>query len=145
MPVDEPLTLAMASERLLEDERLRSALADDEAQVLLDWALAALAAGQAAGAPLEPTVDRLRAIGRQVNDLVGRRQELTSTEMAERLRRLAGQPPPGPWDRLRGWLGRGDTVTSLVHRLPTLDGPTLVKAILALVPMSGHGPGTRDH
>jgi hypothetical protein len=132
--MEKPLTLEQATERLLEDERLRSALADDEAQVLLDWVIAALEAAAARGEALEPVVDRLRAVGRQVNDLVGERDTLTPAALADRLRRLAGRPPAGRATWLRRLLRRGDVVDRLVGSLPTLDGPALTRAVLALLP-----------
>lgn len=131
--MDEALTLEYATERLLEDERLRSALADDEAQALLDWALAELAAAEARGAALEPVVARVRAVAREVNDLVGARHDLPPSALAGRLRALIGQPASGSASLWR-WLGRSDAIDHLLRRLPTLDGPTLVRAILALLP-----------
>lgn len=136
-PVEEPLTLERAVERLLEDERLRSALADDEAQVLLDWALAALDTAVRRGEPPDAAVARLRATGRAVNDLVGARHDLDPATFAARLRQLAGLPDPGRLGVWRRWLGRGDAVDALMARLAALDGPALVRAVLALLPPAG--------
>lgn len=131
--MEESLTLEQASERLMEDESLRTELMDDEAQVLLDWALAEIAAAEQRGEPLAPAVARTRAIGRQVNDLIGARGELSQRAFAARLRTLAGVPDPGSNRFWRHWWGRGDAIDALLDRLPGLDGPDLVRAVLALV------------
>lgn len=133
-PPEETLTLERAAERLLEDERLRSALTDDEAQVLLDWALAALNDAVRRGEAPAAAVARLRATGRAVNDLVGARHDLDPATFAMRLRRLAGLPDPGPLGVWRRWFGRGDAVDALLPRLAVLDGPALIRAVLALLP-----------
>ncbi len=60
-----------AAERLLEDERLRSNLTDDEFQPLLDWALEALeavAADPRRAAALDEAVGLLRQILMSAND-----------------------------------------------------------------------------
>jgi hypothetical protein len=131
---EEALTLERATERLLEDERLRSDLADDEAKPLIDWALAALTAAADRGEPLDAALDRIRAIGREINDLVGARHDLAADEIAARLRALAGLPDLGPLAFWRRWVGGGDAVDALTRRLADLDGPALVGAILALLP-----------
>ena len=134
MPVEDTLTHERAAERLLEDERLRSDLTDDEAQVLLDWALADLSAAKARGEPLSAALGRIRTVARQVNDLVGTRADLDARTFAARLRELADRPTPRPAGFWRRRLRRGDVVDDLVRRLPSLDGPDLVRAVLALVP-----------
>jgi hypothetical protein len=135
VPVEDTLTHERAAERLLEDERLRSDLTDDEARVLLDWALAELSAAEARGEPLSAAVDRIRTVARQVNDLVGARADLDARAFAGRLRELVGRPKSGParLARRRSGARRSDPVDDLVHRLPSLDGPDLVRAALALV------------
>ncbi|MCC6628677.1 MAG: hypothetical protein IT340_14895 [Chloroflexi bacterium] len=132
----ETLSLERAKERVLEDERLRSDLADDEAQVLLDWALTELDAAANRGEPVEAAVDRVRAQGHEINEIVGQRYDLAPAVMAARLRRLAGLPDPAPpsfWSR---WFGnqQRDAVDDLLARQETLSGPDLVSAVLALLP-----------
>lgn len=132
----ETLSLDRAKERVLEDERMRSDLADDEATVLLDWALTELDAGAGRGEPVEAAVDRVRAQGHEINELVGQRYDLEPGEMAARLRRLASLPDPAPpffWSR---WFGnqQRDAVDDLLARQEALSGPDLVRAVLALLP-----------
>jgi phosphatidylserine/phosphatidylglycerophosphate/cardiolipin synthase-like enzyme len=138
--MEKPLSLERATERLLEDERLRSDLTDDEAQVLLDWAIAELNEADKRGEPLDDALARIRATGREVNDLVGGRHDIDAPTFARRLRLLARLPDPGPLDFWRRWVGQGDPVDALMDRLPSLDGPSLVREILALLP-SAAGAG----
>src|SRR5512138_2542672 len=72
--------LASAVEGLYEDERLRSELTDDEANVLLGWAQAQLeeaAKSRAATDDLfQEYARRVRKAARDVNDLVGEKADL---------------------------------------------------------------------
>jgi len=67
-----------AAERLMEDERLRTNLADDEAKQLMDWALAWLearvfkASNEAMARQIAQTeMTRLRPAMSKINDLLG--------------------------------------------------------------------------
>jgi hypothetical protein len=71
--MDETMSLERAAERLYEDERLRADLTDDAARVLLDWAVATLERAQSRGESVADTLDRVRATGRAINDLIGGR------------------------------------------------------------------------
>ncbi len=89
-----------AAERLLEDERLRSHLTDEQAKTLLDWGLAQLSAQMdnltQASTPIEAknSVDNLTGRLRQtlvgINDLVGNKDSLSQGEVAAKLQDLVG-------------------------------------------------------
>lgn len=129
--MEETLTLEGAAERLLEDERLRRDLTDEEAQPLIDWALAQIEAAAAAGRPLVEALEQVRAAARAVNDLLA---TAPGPDTAARLRELAGRPAPPRtrfWQRL--WR-REDPVDALTRRLPSLTGRERLQAVLALLP-----------
>jgi len=89
-----------AAERLLEDERLRSNLTDDQAKTLLDWGLAqlslrisslgpvALQSEDLARAAVDDAAQKVQRTMTGINDLVGERRNLTAKEMTSRLRQL---------------------------------------------------------
>ena len=83
-----------AAERLLEDERLRGDLTDDEYQPLLDWALAVVDRVAEAGVEeseavaterLEATLDAIRDVVGALGSIVGERHELSESELNARL------------------------------------------------------------
>jgi hypothetical protein len=83
-----------AAERLLEDERLRGDLTDDEYQPLLDWALAVVDRVAEAGAQeseavaterLEATLDAIRGVIGALGSIVVARHELSASELDARL------------------------------------------------------------
>src|SRR4051794_26162043 len=85
------------AERLLDDERLRADLTDDEFQPLQDWALdrlhqSALAlshpAAPEAETTLEAVVAGLRAVLRAVNDALGHRVDLDADDFAAALAQI---------------------------------------------------------
>ena len=130
--MDDTLTLEQSAELLLEDEGFRSGLDDDEARILLDWALGELDAAARHGEALEPVLQRVRQVGRQVNELVGARASLDGATFAARLRALAGLPQPRYSVIWRRWMRRSDAADTLTERLTELDGPALVRALLEL-------------
>lgn len=89
-----------AAERLLEDERLRSNLTDEQAKTLLDWGLAqlslkvsklgpaALQSEDLAKAAVEDATQRIQKTMTAINDLVGERRDITVKELTFRLRQL---------------------------------------------------------
>jgi hypothetical protein len=132
--VNERLSLERAAERLYEDERLRRGLTDDEAKVLLDWAMSQLDAAAAVGQPLDVVLQQVRAAARGVNDLLAVVGTQSPDQLAGRLRTLAGlaEPPPRSlWERL---FRPEDLIERLARRLPDLAGPERVRAVLALLP-----------
>ena len=132
--MSDTLTLERAAERLLEDEGLRRDLTDDEAQPLLDWALAQLQAAAAARASLPDVLERTRATAHEVNNLLAVAGDGDTAALAGRLRELAGRPRPrsaGLWERRQR---PGDPLDTLARRLPSLTGPDRVRAVLALLP-----------
>jgi len=89
--------LQRAVESLLEDERLRSHLTDDEADVLLAWgqkqvelaAQTVSAAGEEASQEnLDAVLRRIRSAMREINDLTGEKDSLSDKEMKQRLEAL---------------------------------------------------------
>jgi hypothetical protein len=93
-----------AIEIMAEDERLRSALTDDEARVLLEWAngevktaASQAGAGKSAGTRFDADVRRIGSVTKAINDLVGDRGTLNESELAQRVTNVmaswAGKQP----------------------------------------------------
>jgi len=98
-----------AIESMAEDERLRSALTDDEARVLLEWANVEVeaaaskgGAGKNAETRFDADVRRIRSVTKDINDLVGDRVTLKESELAQRVTKV-----------LASWEGRQAAAVSL--------------------------------
>jgi hypothetical protein len=75
-----------AAEKILDDESLISKLKDDEAKALIDWALAEIEAGtDESGDALNTRLQRTRTAMREINELVGDKQNLVADDLEERL------------------------------------------------------------
>ncbi|MSP14504.1 MAG: hypothetical protein EXR62_16310 [Chloroflexi bacterium] len=127
--------LQRAVESIYEDERLRSSLNDEEAQVLLKWGEkqvanltdpAAVAPG-ARGSQVAATdhLQRIRAILRDINDLVGEQTGLTDDQIRERIQSLlASQGKLSP--------ALSQQIDALVAERQKLSGPELVARLVNL-------------
>ena len=140
------------AERLLDDETLRADLTDDEFAPAQDWALARLHARVAAlPAPdatgehaLEALVDALRRVLRTLNDVVGRRFDLSAEEFRAGLDALGAELAPTIYDdaetsmtarqRLRA---RAEALTA---RKDEDDGAALMAALIATLDESTPPP-----
>ena len=95
-----------AAERLMEDERLRSNLADDEAKLLIDWALARLAGRMAkasneavARQMVQTEMARLRPAMYKINDLLVEGQTPPLSRAIQALGLPANKTATNPLDR----------------------------------------------
>ncbi len=78
-----------AAEKILEDESLLSNLKDDEAKALIDWALAELEAGSSGEInSLDLKVEHVRNAMKEINNLVGNKQNLVADDLEERMANL---------------------------------------------------------
>jgi len=94
------------AERLMEDERLRSNLADDEAKLLIDWALAWLegravkANNEAAARQMVQTeMTRLRPAMHKINDLLVEGKTPALSHAVQALGLPANKTATNPLDR----------------------------------------------
>jgi len=94
-----------AVEMILESDIVTSALEDDEAEVLLNWALAKVEGCALSSKDMEAEeaheyiasgVGRVRLLMKMVNDLVEERNDLSPMEMVEELTHLLSIAMEGP-------------------------------------------------
>jgi len=133
--------LQRAIESLMEDERLRSHLTDDEAKALLSWAekqleqaasAAGLLSGDAAQESFDATRKRVRASLRAINDLMGDRDSLSDSQMKQRLEEIVfpeGQPT-GVMAAI------ADPLMDVVAQRARLSGPELIQKITGLLTLA---------
>lgn len=124
-----------AAARILEDERLRAHLTDDEFAPLLEWALARVDAAvratadvaddEAADEIIGRELARLRDHLRTLDLLIGRRDTLSAEQYAARLDDLARAIPAPNLAAQRN---------AIVARRTESDGATLARTIAALLP-----------
>jgi hypothetical protein len=130
------------AERLLDDEALRADLTDDEFAPAQAWALdrlhARVAAQPAAGAAeheLEQLVAALRAVLQALNDLVGRRLDLSSEQFAAGVEALGATLTPALYDSVAAMAAARERLrqqaSALAAQKDTDDGAALVAALLA--------------
>jgi hypothetical protein len=132
------------AERLLDDERLRADLTDDEFLPLQDWALARLheraatmadPAAAEADAELERLVECLRGVLQAANDAIGRRYDLDAAAFGETLAAIydALEPPlygaEGPANQAR--LALEAAIPGLAARKDEADGVELAETLVA--------------
>ena len=146
-----------AAERLLEDERLRGNLTDDEFQPLLDWALAAvdgvaIQTSRASDDTAETRVDAAVAAVRQIlvaiDRAIGERELLSRDEFAARLSEAtdALAPPLVQNQALAAVRARvAEAVDRIADEKDELDGPALTarlaEALAASTEPAGGGSG----
>ncbi|GAB4571489.1 MAG: hypothetical protein Kow0077_08260 [Anaerolineae bacterium] len=145
MPVewDAEAFAARAAQEILNDSSLRDELTDEEAQPLLDWALARIEAlaAQASGASpeaLEDALANLRRVMKRMNRLVRLRQEGDPEALATELNRL-GQLGA----RLTGQesaLGEHAAPELALDVLEGLDTVQLITHVLARIATSTAAP-----
>ncbi len=134
-----------AAERLLEDERLRSNLTDEQAKTLLNWGLAQLSdqvshlvlvsTQEEAKTTVDNLAGRLRQTMRGINDLVGEKATLSSEEMSTRLQDLiAPAQMPAEVNRLAGEKDSISDDELLVHL-------TSLVSQAGVAPTAFRGPG----
>ncbi|MCC7106736.1 MAG: hypothetical protein IT307_16490 [Chloroflexi bacterium] len=133
------------AERLLEDERLRDRLQDDEAQPLIEWAArrgtvlmqaTASLPDSAAEAELDRVSGLLREMLRLVNLAIGERSDALPQLFAARLQALDTLlvPPlvePAPSAEARAWLE--DLLQPPAGELAQLSSPELCQRLCALL------------
>ena len=92
-----------AAEKILEDEALISNLMDNEAKVLIDWAMSELEAkADVQAVALDDRVARVRAAMKEINELVGNKQTLVADDLEERMGlMLVGDLDPASQVRLQ--------------------------------------------
>jgi len=128
MPTNDELArrAQQAVESILADVRLRSHLGEDEARVLLSWGqveiekAAYLALGlsttEGALAAFDEALARIRATMREVNDLIGERDNLTDAQLRQRLAAVLfprGEPPPLLIDQVDDLISRLQQLSNL--------------------------------
>ena len=143
------------AERLLEDERLRADLTDDEFQPLQDWALdrlheraTALAepAAPEAETELERMVAGLRAALQAANDAIGHRLDLDGEAFADQLGAISAALEPalygaeGAANQAR--LALQAVIPTLVTRKDEAEGRELSDALVAA--LAGAAGATTD-